>query len=289
MEFDAERMEKLPLEARFFDLNDIWCFPNRWVVRMLYPLPVRANHITILSLVFGLFSTAFYLSDFEDALIFGAVLLYGKIFLDNVDGPLARACGEVSRMGRFLDSLTDFWVSVAVYSALTWRLLRETGDISWGIWGGLGLLSCLLHCSYFVFYLVKYTSLVGAYKANRSDEIVTFADKAAVARGRLSSDTLFLQKAHVLLYGWQDRLMARLDSVSLRLTGGGGKPDRWYDDRLFLSWSSPLCLCTNNIVLVIFSLFDQIGLGLMVIVFGGNAYLAGLQMWKVWRYRTMKP
>lgn len=286
MRFDVERMDKLPPGARFFDLNDLWYLPNRWMVRMLYSLPVSANHITLLSLMSGLVAAGFYLSGFQYALVAGAAFLYGKIFLDNVDGNLARARGEVSRAGRFLDSLTDFLVSVVVYGALTWRLVRETGDASLGVLGFLGLMSCLIHCSYFVFYLVKYTSLAGSYKANRADESVTAADQTAAARGKISPEILFLQKIHVLCYGWQDRLIAWLDSASLRLTGREMNPDRWYGDKLFLSLSSPLCLCTNNMLLVVFSLFDQIGMGLTVIVVGGNVYLAGLQMWKVLRYRA---
>ena len=103
MAFDAEKMNKLPPGDRFFDLNDLWYFSNRWVVRFLYPLPVSANQITVLSLVVGLVSAAFYCSASDYALILGAVFLYGKIYLDNVDGNLARARGAVSRWGRFLD------------------------------------------------------------------------------------------------------------------------------------------------------------------------------------------
>lgn len=286
MVFDAEKMNKLPPGDRFFDLNDLWYFSNRWVVRFLYPLPVSANQITVLSLVVGLASAAFYCSASDYALILGAVFLYGKIYLDNVDGNLARARGEVSRWGRFLDSLTDFFVSAAVYSALTWRLVRETGNGSLWVLGFLAWLSCLIHCSYFVFYLVKYTSVVGSYGANRADESVTTVDREAVLGGGFSRGTLFLQRLHVFFYGWQDRAIELLDWTSLKLTGRAEWPDRWYGDKWFLSLSSPLCLCTNNMALVIFSIFDRVELGLTVIVLLGNGYLAGLQIWKVLRYRV---
>ena len=59
MSFDIEKMNKLPVEARFFDVNEIWYFMNRWVVRLLYPTSVTPNQITVLSLVFGLASAGF--------------------------------------------------------------------------------------------------------------------------------------------------------------------------------------------------------------------------------------
>ena len=56
---DFDKMEKLPAGCRFFDVNELWYFPNRWVVRLLYPLPVSANAITVLALVMGLVAAAF--------------------------------------------------------------------------------------------------------------------------------------------------------------------------------------------------------------------------------------
>ena len=58
--------------------------------------------------------------------MWGAVFLYGKLFLDNVDGNLARLRGEESRLGRFLDSFSDFVVSVLVYGAITFRMAQES-------------------------------------------------------------------------------------------------------------------------------------------------------------------
>jgi len=67
MSFDIEKMNKLPAEARFFDVNEIWYFMNRWVVRLLYPTSMTPNQVTVLSLVFGLASAGFYVSGIPDA------------------------------------------------------------------------------------------------------------------------------------------------------------------------------------------------------------------------------
>ena len=287
MSFDIEKMHKLPAGARFFDVNTLWYFPNRWVVRWLYPLPVTASQVTVLSLLMGVAAAGCYLIDSHSGLIWGAVFLYGKIFFDNVDGNLARVRGEVSRLGRFLDSLTDFTVNVLVYTAITWRLVDATGDSWFWFLGGFAFLTSLLHCSYFVFYLVNYSSRVESYQFNRADESINEKDREAYAEGQLSALVYFSQRCHIWVYGWQDRSVEYLDRVSRRLALGRDHAEAsasaWYVDKTFLALACPLCLCTNSMALVIFSLFDRLELGLILIVVLGNVYLVGLQVWKILR------
>ncbi len=290
--FKPEKMHKLAPEARFFDINDWWYFANEQAVRWLYARPVSANQITLLSLVLGLAAARCYLIPGVVGLVLGAVLLYSKVFFDNVDGNLARARGEVSRYGRFFDSLTDFWVAFAVYAALSHRLTAASGDAFFWALGAVAFLSCLLHCSYFVFYLVSYTSRVGAYAMNRLREDVTAEDEKAVRSGELSQGVLFLQRMHALLYGWQDGLIEMLDRFSRRLAGRFRWPVEertWYADKVFLSLSSPLCLCTNNMVLVVFSLIGRPELAFYLIVSLGNVYLIGLQLYKILKHRSTSP
>ena len=287
MSFDIERMNKLPPEARFFDTNEIWYYPNRWVVKFLYPLPITPIQITIASLITGFVSVGCYTVDSRSGLMWGALFLYLKIFLDNVDGNLARARGETSRLGRFLDSLTDFIISFLVYLVLTSRLVDETGNSLYWFLGALALLSCLIHCSYFVFYLVQYTSIVGTYLYNRVDENINEEDNKAYDKGELSTLVFSLQCCHIFLYGWQDKTIEYFDRISKKVRFGRQLQSfsevDWYADKMFLTLISPLCLCTNNILIVLFSLFGKIELGFLFIVIIGNLYLIGLQSWKTFK------
>jgi len=290
MSFDIERMNKLPPEARFLDINDFWYFPNRWVVKFLYPLSITPTQITILSLVAGLVSVCCYMIDSSVGLMWGALFLYLKIFLDNVDGNLARVKGEVSRLGRFLDSLIDFIVSFLVYLVLTLRLVSETNNSLYWYLGGLAFLSCLMHCSYFVYYLVSYASISGTYLCNRADENITEEDNEAYDRGDLSRLVCFLHRFHVLLYGWQDKIIEWFDRLSKRL-GSKKNPQElsrseWYGDKIFLALISPLCLCTNNMLLVFFSLADAIEFGFWFVVVVGNFYLLLSQILKIFKTRN---
>ena len=163
--------------------------------------------------------------------------------------------------------------------------MSETGDSLYWFLGVLALLSCLLHCSYFVFYLVRYTSLVGTYLYNRANENISEEDDEAYDKEELSTPVYFLQHCHVFLYGWQDKAIEWLDRISKTLGYGrqlrGFSEADWYADKVFLTLISPLCLCTNNVLLVLFSLTDEIELGFWFVVVAGNSYLLVLQVWKV--------
>jgi phosphatidylglycerophosphate synthase len=284
MAFDIEKMNKLPPEAQFFDVNKIWYFPNRWVVRMLYPTPITPNQITFLSLVFGLLSVGFYVSGRPDALVWGAVFLYGKVFLDNVDGNLARVRGTSSRFGRFLDSLTDFATTVLVYIGISFYLVQTTGDAKFWFLGLFGLLVCFMQSTFFVFYLVSYTSRVGSYDKNRVDESITEEDNAAAENNESLKWDLRLQTLFVWVYGWQDRLVEKLDFICRKLARVPEMDEaEWYGDRCFLTALSPLCLCTNNVMLAVFSLLGQVELFLILSISLMNFYWIGLLAWKIFR------
>ena len=288
MSFDIEKMHKLPVEAQFFDANEIWYFMNRWAVRLLYPTAVTPNQITVLSLIFGLASAGFYVSGIPDALMWGAGFLYGKVFLDNVDGNLARVRGTTSRFGRFLDSLADFLVTVLVYIAVTMYLVRTSGVQEYWVLGLLGLLFCFMQSTFFVFYLVNYTSRVGSYEKNRVDESVTEEDKRQAEEGQTDPWDLRLQTLFVLAYGWQDEAVKKLDAMCKRLSHVSDTEEAlrsWYSDKKFLGWVSPLCLCTNNVMLVFFSLLGQLELFMILLVSFMNIYSLGLLSWKIFKQK----
>ena len=283
MAFDIEKMNKLPREARFFDVNGLWYFYNGSVVRMLYSTPITPNQITVLSFFVGLLSVGFYVSGRSDSLLWGAIFLYGKVLLDNIDGNLARIRGTSSRLGRFLDSLTDFLVTVMVYIGISFYLVQTTGDNRFWFLGLFGLLACFMQSTFFVFYLVSYTSRVGSYDKNRVDESITEEDLASAEQNQWN---LRLQKIFTWSYGWQDRLIERLDFVSRKLAGVPEKEETaWYGDRCFLTAISPLCLCTNNVMLVIFSLVGQVELFLILLISLMNFYGIGLLIWKIQKWK----
>jgi archaetidylinositol phosphate synthase len=53
-------------------------------------------------------------------LLLAALLLQVKTVLDNADGQLARASGQVTAFGRYLDSESDLFVNAAIFVGLGW-------------------------------------------------------------------------------------------------------------------------------------------------------------------------
>src|SRR5205807_8700743 len=107
----------------------------------------------------------------------GGVLIVLKDILDDADGQLARAKELYSRRGRFLDSVGDFVVNVAVFAAITWSVHRIHSNRLTIILGVLSLLGITLRVSYHVFYQVAFLHLRDQYKLNRLTEEITEEDR----------------------------------------------------------------------------------------------------------------
>lgn len=69
----------------------------------------------------------------------GAMLVWGFVMLDLVDGVMARSANLTSRFGGVLDSTCDRVADAAVFGALAWYFARH--DVKWLL---LGTLLCLV-------------------------------------------------------------------------------------------------------------------------------------------------
>jgi archaetidylinositol phosphate synthase len=64
-----------------------------------------------------------------------ALLIQIKCVLDNADGQLARATGQTSEIGRYLDTETDFFVNLTLFAALG----QQVGSVALGLLAFLGV------------------------------------------------------------------------------------------------------------------------------------------------------
>jgi phosphatidylglycerophosphate synthase len=99
---------ELVLELVFRPLSDV-LVPVFARLRIPPPAVVLANAATGLLAAFVLW---------RGNLLAAAVLLQLKTLLDNVDGALARATDQVTLAGRYLDTVADLGVNVALFVAL---------------------------------------------------------------------------------------------------------------------------------------------------------------------------
>jgi len=241
------------------------------IVWAIYDTPITPNQVTIASIVSGIVAAFFYLRGTAGAFIIAGLLISLKDILDSADGQLARAKQQQSRVGRFLDSIGDFIVDAAVFSSLGWTLYRLKNNWLMLLLALLGLIGISLRVSYHVFYQVHFLHLQKQYENNRTTEEVQNKD---LMKGGIE---LVLQRIFQFMYGWQDRLMARIDEWSAKnhfrrplmaeqRESSAGHHD-WYSDTLGLRVSGLLGFGTELFLLMLCSVFNRLELYLYLNVF----------------------
>jgi phosphatidylglycerophosphate synthase len=241
------------------------------IVWILYRTPVTPNQVTIASTIAGLVAAGLYLKNEALYTAAAGLCVTLKDVLDSADGQLARAKQQYSRIGRFLDSIGDFVVDVAVFGAISWVLFSSSGDWRMIVLSLLGFIGITLRVSYHVFYHTSFLHLEEKYQFNRVTEDITVQD--------LSGDpvALRLQLMFQLVYGWQDRLILRVDTWCRR-----GRADRnflsaWYSDRKGLRLSGLVGFGTELFLLMVCSVFNELVLYLILNIF----FMSGIVMLSV--------
>ncbi|MGD1045423.1 MAG: CDP-alcohol phosphatidyltransferase family protein [Bacteroidota bacterium] len=255
------------------------------IVWVLYYTPITPNQVTIVSILSGIVAALFYLKGTASALVFAGLLITLKDILDSADGQLARAKQQQSRTGRFLDSIGDFIVDAAVFGSIGWTLYKLNSNWLMLFLALLGLIGISLRVSYHVFYQVHFLHLQKQYENNRITEEVRNED---LIKG---GTELTLQYIFQFIYGWQDRLMARIDGWSARKTfrrkwkicmrsvqhyqaSTSSEGDiAWYSDTLALRISGLLGFGTELFLLMVCSIFNYLELYLYLNMFLMNGIL----------------
>jgi phosphatidylglycerophosphate synthase len=136
---------------------------------MMASLPIKPNHVTLLSLASG-WSGAYllYRAFFAETLgppwlwLLAGFFLFGSVILDCADGQLARLRGGGSRVGRILDGFVDVLVLLPTYVILGFGIKAHFGTF-W-IWvAAVGGFSTWIHC-------IVYDKLKNLYLAHTMPE-----------------------------------------------------------------------------------------------------------------------
>jgi phosphatidylglycerophosphate synthase len=219
------------------------------LVRLLYRTSVTPNHVTIVSTFVGLVAAALYLANSEGTTIAAGLCITAKDILDSADGQLARAKSMYSRIGRFLDSIGDFIVNLAVFGAIGLVLTKNHGTATFWLLALAGFLGISLRVSYHVFYQTAFLHLEESYATNRLTEEIREEDFRGDPR------VLMLQRVFRIFYGWQDALILRIDRWSRGTEAfSGERHRRWHADPVGLRLSGLLGIGTELFLLTLCSL-----------------------------------
>jgi len=265
---DLEKSEKLPPEKRYFNISILWILYFRHVIRLLYYLRVPHEAVTLLSILFGLVSAGLF---YCEALLMAAVALHLKDIFDAADGALARLTGRGHLIGRYLDSLGDFLALTAVMGAIAMRAFMQ-GGYEYVFWGAAAILSTFIQCSFFNYYQLAYLEAFGIDRlSSRRDEKTRgdVHDGTHTCAGRaLLSVLRFL---YIIIYSWQDRLIARIDQS---LVGPRALSDKErFGNKTLMTMQSALCFGTHIFIIIIFALIGKPEAALIFIAVIMNLYL----------------
>jgi phosphatidylglycerophosphate synthase len=233
---------------------------NIWVLRPLasvivwavYPTRVTPNMVTVAAVVIGLAAGWFYSAGIAAATLLAGVLILLKDIVDDADGQLARAKRQYSRRGRFLDSIGDFVVDVAVFTGIGWSVYHAEPGIAGPLLALLGLAGITLRVSHHVFYQASFLHQEKRYGLNRIVEEITEEDR------RGDPVAFALQRVFGLIYTWQDRLMLRIDGWCRAGKVRDELLPTWYGDRFALRLSGLLGFGTEISLLAVCSWFDAV-------------------------------
>jgi len=264
---DLTKADKLPQDKQYFNVSVLWIPWYKWLIRLLYYLRVPHELATIASITSGFFSAYLILNE---RLILSALFFHLKDLFDACDGSLARLTGRGHLIGRYLDSVGDFFAIGSVIVSISIVSARNGSDM-YLLFGAFAFFSVFIQCSFFNYYMIGYVRSVSESRLlskqnERNREVGYDRFKSIPARAFLR----LLRFFYIVIYSWQDAIAARVDEWLQKRTGN---PDGWFEDRLHMSLLSPLCFGTHIFVVILSAIANRIDYSLIFIAVPMNIYL----------------
>lgn len=119
------------------------------ITRRLMNTSIRPNHISILTLVLGIVCGVLIANGKYSTILIGAIFLQFQSILDGVDGELARLRYQSSRLGQWLDTLSDDIAELAVLVGATVAIVTP-----WIVWFGVvGIITFIISKGILYYFL----------------------------------------------------------------------------------------------------------------------------------------
>lgn len=129
-------------------------------VRLVYKTPLTPNGVTFMSLLSGLISAFEFAQGTVSGMAWGGIWYGIANILDCSDGQLARLQGSGSPLGRLVDGVVDWIISIAIFAGLALGIVRSTGDTT--IWYLVAVAAAVsaMHAFFFDLYQQQFISIV---------------------------------------------------------------------------------------------------------------------------------
>jgi 1L-myo-inositol 1-phosphate cytidylyltransferase / CDP-L-myo-inositol myo-inositolphosphotransferase len=122
------------------------------VSRLLAPLGVTPNQMTVVSMLIGLAAAPFFLVSDPKIQVIGGLLFAAHSILDGCDGELARLTYRESRFGGLLDFFSDNLVHIAVFACMAFGWSAQV-SATWPLYFGAGAVFGTAGSAYAVYWL----------------------------------------------------------------------------------------------------------------------------------------
>ncbi len=242
---------KLPENKQFVDVSDYARPLAVRLVKFLLPTKIGAYSLTTLFLIVGL--AASYLIYINKFLPVAGLLILVKSMLDAADGEIARRRKTPSLVGRYYDSICDFIVNFFLFWAIGSFYNIELSKILLAV-----VLFELQGSVYNYYYLVKRYQA----KGDQTSRILEFKLPAPYPMDNVKL-LKALHKIYLLIYGWQDYLIYKSDSMAL----AGKELPNW-----FLTMVSFVGLGFQLLVIAVLVSFNSHIYTLDIFIYGFSIY-----------------
>lgn len=152
-------LKKIEVEE-FFDLY--FYRPLAFLlVKAIYSTNITPNQLTVISMIFGILGGISYSFGTHMAFMVGAILYLLYNVVDCSDGQLARLKKNGTTVGRILDGIADYVVSVALYSGIAFGYANNLSDpLFWWLITAAAGFSNAIQSGLLDFYRTRYLDYV---------------------------------------------------------------------------------------------------------------------------------
>tara|TARA_B100001750_G_scaffold180710_3_gene149190 strand:- start:2386 stop:3354 length:969 start_codon:yes stop_codon:yes gene_type:complete len=251
----------------------------------IFRTPITPNGVTLMAILAGLASGAFFLSGTPTAMIAAGALLWTAAILDGADGILARAKGQASQFGRALDGAADVIVAVAtVFPAFAHLYFKDQNTTHlWLMGPAIGLTA--VHLWLYDFYKENYLRRTRLDRGGEGEdpEQVARLVESAKAKGAI---THFAVK-HVLLpyVQTQQKIIRLLDPLAVVGRNDVARNEktaaiyRRHNQGPMRLWAI-VSLAPHSYLMAICAMCDRLDVYLYLRLFGMNAIFLVAALWQ---------
>ncbi|MBI4546694.1 MAG: CDP-alcohol phosphatidyltransferase family protein [Ignavibacteriae bacterium] len=262
---EYKRSLKMPEAEETFDL--VFYRPLAFVlVKMIYQLPITPNVVTLFSVITGIIAAWFFAIGTSQALVVGGLIYILTNILDCADGQLARLQQSGTLLGRVVDGVADYLISLAIFLGLGIGL-SIAGSQAWWLVIVAGI-SSGIHPMFFDYYQSEFIAVARGEQNFLQFEIIRYsAEILQMKTGKGSRIKIFLLR----LYLWYLHLQKQA-GMKLPHTIIDADQYRQENGRMIRRWSL-LGPTTNRTFLIVCALTGRIEWYLWIVIVAGNAWL----------------